>query len=79
MGGEDRRTALRVGVLVNTRGLTEIVVLQVGWAAGILTPGLFLAMLVMALVTTVLTGPLLSLIDHHAASREPLVRTGGVP
>lgn len=77
--GEDRRTALRVGVLVNTRGLTEIVVLQVGWAAGILTPGLFLAMLVMALVTTALTGPLLSLIDHHAASREPLVRTGGVP
>ncbi|MFD7549750.1 cation:proton antiporter [Streptomyces sp. NPDC059816] len=76
--GEDRVTALRVGVLVNTRGLTEIVVLQVGYAAGILTPGLFLAMLVMALATTGLTGPLLSLIDHRVARREPRTLQGGV-
>ncbi|MFF2023278.1 cation:proton antiporter [Streptomyces sp. NPDC058171] len=76
--GEDRVTALRVGVLVNTRGLTEIVVLQVGYAAGILTPGLFLAMLVMALATTGLTGPLLSLIDHRVARHEPRTLQGGV-
>ncbi|MGX2998838.1 cation:proton antiporter [Streptomyces sp. JNUCC 64] len=75
--GEDRLTSLRVGVLVNTRGLTEIVVLQVGYTAGVLTPGLFLAMLVMALTTTGLTGPLLSLIDHHAARREPRTLRGG--
>ncbi|MFB9902314.1 cation:proton antiporter [Allokutzneria oryzae] len=75
--GEDRVTGLRVGVLVNTRGLTEIVVLQVGYTAGLLTPGLFVALLVMALTTTALTGPLLDLIDHRAARAKPLARQGG--
>lgn len=65
-GGEDSLTSLKVGVLVNTRGLTEIVVLQIGYTAGLLTPGLFVALLVMALVTTTLTGPVLDLIDRRA-------------
>ena len=59
--------ALRIGTLVNTRGLTELVVLQVGVASGILSPPLFLALLVMALTTTALTGPLLTLIDRWQA------------
>jgi Kef-type K+ transport system membrane component KefB len=67
--GEGPRTALRVGVLVNTRGLTEIVVLQAGFTAGVLTPGLFAALLVMALTTTGLTGPLLSALDRRAPVR----------
>ncbi len=70
-GGEDRVTSLRIGVLVNTRGLTEIVVLQIGFTAGLLTPGLFAALLVMALATTALTGPLLDLITRRTgAARE---------
>ncbi|XVV00833.1 cation:proton antiporter [Actinosynnema sp. CA-248983] len=56
--------AVRVGVLLDTRGLTELIVLQVGYEAGILTPVMFLALLVMALVTTALTGPLLALADR---------------
>ncbi|WP_200303557.1 cation:proton antiporter [Streptomyces adelaidensis] len=76
--GEERRGALRVGVLGNTRGLTEVVVLQVGYSAGILTAGLFVALLVMALVTTCLTGPLLSLIDRQATREVSLVREGDV-
>lgn len=63
--GEEREAALKVGVLVNTRGLTEIVLLQAGYSAGVLTPGLFLALLVMALVTTAMTGPLLNLFDRR--------------
>ncbi|MEU7357842.1 MULTISPECIES: cation:proton antiporter [Streptomyces] len=59
------RTALRFGVLMNTRGLTEIAVLQAGLSAGILSSGLFLVMLLMALVTTAATGPLLSFADHR--------------
>ncbi|MFI9386586.1 cation:proton antiporter [Kutzneria sp. NPDC052558] len=66
---EDRLTSTRVGVLVNTRGLTEIVVLQVGYAAGLLTPGLLVALLAMALVTTASTGPLLDLVDRVAARK----------
>lgn len=75
--GEDVWSGLRVGALVNTRGLTEIVVLQVGYTAGILSPDLFVALLVMALLTTGLTGPLLSLIDHRETRRELVVRQGG--
>jgi Kef-type K+ transport system membrane component KefB len=61
--------ALRVGTLLNTRGLTELIVLQVGYSTGILSTPLFLALLVMALVTTALTGPLLSLIDRRELRR----------
>ncbi|MFF7898936.1 cation:proton antiporter [Streptomyces sp. NPDC088817] len=61
-------TALRFGVLMNTRGLTEIAVLQAGLSAGILSSGLFLALALMAVVTTAATGPLLSAVDHRYPS-----------
>lgn len=67
LAGVDRRTAVTVGVLVNTRGLTEIVVLQAGYSAGLLSVELFLALVVMALATTAMTGPLLSLVERTAA------------
>lgn len=57
--------ALRIGVLMNTRGLTEIAVLQAGVSAAILTPGLFLVLALMALITTAATGPLLSLVERR--------------
>ncbi|MFJ6697139.1 cation:proton antiporter [Streptomyces sp. NPDC091272] len=60
-----RATALRFGVLMNTRGLTEIAVLQAGLSAGILSSGLFLSLVLMALVTTAATGPLLSYADRR--------------
>ncbi|MCX2926910.1 cation:proton antiporter [Streptomyces sp. NEAU-W12] len=73
-------TALRFGVLMNTRGLTEIAVLQAGLSAAILSPGLFLALVLMALVTTAATGPLLSLTDRRrAAVGAPARPTTGVP
>jgi hypothetical protein len=50
---------------MNTRGLTELIVLQAGYSAGILTAPLFLALVVMAVTTTVLPGLLLPLIDTH--------------
>jgi Kef-type K+ transport system membrane component KefB len=72
LGGRPHLSALRVGVLVNTRGLTEIVVVQAGYSAGILTAGIYLALIVMALVTTALTVPLLSLIDNAQGRKEPV-------
>ncbi|HWJ82008.1 MAG TPA: cation:proton antiporter [Nocardioides sp.] len=48
-----------LGILMNTRGLTELVILNVGLELGLLSPELFTMMVVMALVTTVMTGPLL--------------------
>jgi Kef-type K+ transport system membrane component KefB len=70
LGGQSPNTALRLGALMNTRGLTEIVVLQAGYSAGILTAPLFLVLLITTLVTTGLTGPLLSVIDRREADCE---------
>ena len=60
MMGFDSRNALSLGVLLNTRGLVELVVLNVGLDLGILTPELFSMMVVMALVTTLMTSPALN-------------------
>ncbi|GAA3368389.1 cation:proton antiporter [Streptomyces sannanensis] len=63
-GGERHAEALRLGVLLNTRG-TEIVLLQAGYSAGVLTSALYLALVVMAVITTAMTGPLLSVINRY--------------
>ncbi|WP_327263450.1 cation:proton antiporter [Streptomyces sp. NBC_01232] len=65
LGGRPPADARRVAVLMNTRGLTELIVLQAGFSAGILTGPMVLALVVMALATTALTGPLLGLLDHR--------------
>ncbi|MFF0739453.1 cation:proton antiporter [Streptomyces sp. NPDC004111] len=74
-GGLEKAEALRVGALMNTRGLTELIVLQAGHSAGLLPAPLVLALIVMALVTTAATGPLLGLVDRTAGRRAP----GGTP
>jgi Kef-type K+ transport system membrane component KefB len=52
--------ALAIGILLNTRGLVELVVLNIGLDLGILSPVLFSMMVLMALVTTLATSPLLT-------------------
>lgn len=52
-----------IGALMNTRGLMELVVLNIGYDLGILTPEVFAMMVVMALFTTFMTSPSLNLID----------------
>lgn len=54
-----------IGVLMNTRGLVELVVLNIGYDLGILPGRIFAMMVLMALVTTFMTGPLLSLVKAH--------------
>ncbi|HEY3871389.1 MAG TPA: cation:proton antiporter [Actinocrinis sp.] len=57
--GERGRTALALGAMMNCRGLTELIVLQLGLQLGVLTPALFSIFVLMTLVTTAMTGPLL--------------------
>ena len=64
--GRPPYASARIAALMNTRGLTEIVVLQTGYSAGILTPGLYLTLVIMALVTTALSGPLLWAVERRA-------------
>jgi Kef-type K+ transport system membrane component KefB len=57
--GMNWRDSLGLGVLMNTRGLVELVILNAGLDLGILSPALFTMMVIMALVTTIMTTPLL--------------------
>jgi len=57
------RDSLTVGTLVNTRGLIELVILNIGLDRKIISPTLFSTMVLMALVTTFMTTPLLALIN----------------
>jgi Kef-type K+ transport system membrane component KefB len=50
---------------MNTRGLMELIALNVGYDLGILTPKVFTMMVLMALVTTAMTGPLLTLVERR--------------
>ena len=60
MMGFDSKNSLALGCLLNTRGLVELVVLNLGLDLGILTPALFSMMVMMALVTTLMTSPALN-------------------
>ena len=59
--GLDWRESAGLGALMNTRGLVELVVLNIGYDIGVLTPKIFTMLVIMAIVTTMMTGPLLRL------------------
>lgn len=54
------REASAIGVLMNTRGLMELVILNIGLQEGVITPAVFAMMIIMALVTTAMTTPLMA-------------------
>ncbi|MDB5048687.1 MAG: sodium:proton symporter [Fibrobacteres bacterium] len=60
--GASWRNAFALGALMNTRGLMELIVLNVGLDLGILSPRIFTMMVLVALATTAMTGPLLSML-----------------
>jgi Kef-type K+ transport system membrane component KefB len=75
-GGLPARSAAGLGVLMNARGITEIVVLSAGLGVGIINHSAFTVMVMMALVTTMMAAPLLrllgpSLLDRNATGRSP--------
>ena len=65
INGMTWRESAAVGVLMNTRGLVELVILNIGLDLGILSPALFSIMVLMALVTTLMTTPLLNWIHSE--------------
>ncbi|MEV4055723.1 cation:proton antiporter [Amycolatopsis sp. NPDC049688] len=82
LAGEPPAIAARVGVLVNARGLMQLIALNVGLAAGIVSSALFTVLVLVALVTTIMTAPLLSWLDRRDArkgSTEVLLTAEPVP
>jgi Kef-type K+ transport system membrane component KefB len=62
--GNSWKNSLSIGAFMNTRGLMELVVLNIGYDLGILSPEIFAIMVLMALFTTFMTGPSLDLINY---------------
>lgn len=58
ISGEDNRSALAIGTLMNARGLMELIILNIGLERGIITPLLFTVMVIMAIVTTLMASPI---------------------
>jgi Kef-type K+ transport system membrane component KefB/nucleotide-binding universal stress UspA family protein len=75
--GINHRDAMALGWLMNTRGLTELIVLNIGLSLGVISPVLFTMLVIMALVTTFMTSPLLEWIypkqEMRADVAEPIV------
>jgi Kef-type K+ transport system membrane component KefB len=66
------RQSAVLGALMNTRGLTELIVLNLALSLGAISAALFTALVIMALVTTFMAGPLIRVLDpHNAYGEEP--------
>lgn len=61
VSGEDNRTALGIGALMNSRGLMELIIINIGLQKGIIGPALFSMLVLMAVVTTMMASPLFEL------------------
>jgi Kef-type K+ transport system membrane component KefB len=70
--GFDWRASAVIGTLMNTRGLTELIVLNLALEKGVISDALFAMLVIMALVTTFMAGPLLSLFDPKNEYGAPL-------
>lgn len=68
--GQSWKDSLMIGALMNTRGLMELVVLNIGYDLGVLTPEIFAMMVIMALVTTFMTAPVLDLTNRVFKARQ---------
>ncbi|WP_343662912.1 cation:proton antiporter [Chryseobacterium mucoviscidosis] len=68
--GINWKESLTIGALMNTRGLMELIVLNIGYDLGVLSPQIFAMMVIMALFTTFMTGPALDFINFIFKSKK---------
>ena len=71
--GQSWRDSLTIGALMNTRGLMELVVLNIGYELGVLSPKIFTMMVIMALVTTFMTGPAFDIINFIFKTKDVII------
>jgi len=72
--GEDNRTALAVGALMNSRGLMELIIINIGLQKGVIGPKLFAVLVIMAIVTTLMATPVFEWVygRHVRKSTQPV-------
>ncbi|MFT3747832.1 MAG: cation:proton antiporter [Agriterribacter sp.] len=73
--GQSWRDSLLIGALMNTRGLMELVVLNIGYDLGVLSPEIFAMLVLMALATTFMTGPALDIINRFLPEKKEAIVT----
>ncbi|WP_321518490.1 cation:proton antiporter [uncultured Bacteroides sp.] len=71
--GESWKNSFIVGTLMNTRGLMQLVALNIGYEMGILPPSIFVILIIMALVTTFMTTPILTLVEKIFEIKTPVI------
>ena len=69
ISGQDNRTALGVGVLMNARGLMELIIINIGLQAGVIGPALFSMLVLMAIVTTLMASPVFEVVYGREARK----------
>ena len=67
--GESQRTALAIGALMNTRGMMELIAVNIGLQHGIIQPALFSVLVLMAIVTTLAASPVFEWVYGRHARR----------
>lgn len=70
--GQSWKDSLAIGILMNTRGLMELVVLNIAYDVGVLNDEMFTILVLMALVTTLMTGPALNLVERFFSGKSVL-------
>ena len=68
--GHDHATSMGIGALMNARGLMELIIINIGLQRGIIEPGLFAILVVMAIVTTLMASPLFEAVYGRRAREE---------
>jgi Kef-type K+ transport system membrane component KefB len=74
LSGEDNRTSLAIGALMNSRGLMELIIINIGLQKGVIGPKLFAILVIMAIVTTLMASPIFEWVygRHSRPVREPV-------
>jgi Kef-type K+ transport system membrane component KefB len=69
LSGQDNRTSLAIGALMNSRGLMELIIINIGLQAGVIQPALFSILVMMAIFTTLMASPVFEWVYGRAARR----------
>lgn len=69
LSGYSWHDAVAIGVLMNTRGLVELIVINIGYELGVLSGGIYTILVLMAITTTLMTSPLLDWVDRSRAKK----------
>ena len=77
LSGEDNRTSLAIGALMNSRGLMELIIINIGLQKGIIGPKLFAILVIMAIVTTLMASPIFEMVYGRHSLKNSAAGTDG--